>query len=193
MEKLQKYSKIALKIIQILTVILIAVAACCLVGMVVLLVLGKQIPFTSLSLGCLSFTVAPGHGLEVSSGSYILLMAGALFGLSMALVILHLLKKIIKPMTEGKPFAASAAPCIRKIAWIYLAGDLVFQAVLHAISYSAFYQLKLHELLAGDIIPQVRYQADFSLNSLFIFGILLLLSLVFRYGQQLQQLSDETV
>ena len=193
MEKLQKFSKAALRVIQVMTVLTIAAAACCLVGIAVLLALGERIPFTSLTLGCLSFTVASGHGLEVSSGSYMLIMAGSLFALSMALIILQLLKKILRPMTEGKPFAAPVAPTIKKIAWIYLIGDGIFQVLVHAICYSQFYQLKLYELLGGDIITEVRYQADFSLNSLFVFGILLLLSLVFRYGQQLQQLSDETV
>ena len=51
----------------------------------------------------------------------------------------------------------------------------------------------LNLLLLSERIPKVQFKFIFDLRFLFVAGILLLLSYIFQYGEQLQQLSDETI
>ena len=51
----------------------------------------------------------------------------------------------------------------------------------------------LHLLLLSEKISHVEFMFVFDLSFLVVYGVLLLLSYIFRYGEELQQLSDETL
>ena len=51
----------------------------------------------------------------------------------------------------------------------------------------------LPNLLLSDKITEVDFFFVFDFSFLLVVGILLLLSYIFRYGEELQQLSDETL
>ena len=192
MEKIQKFSKIALNIIKVLMVLdLIALALVLGVSIFFLALSPSALPLTSLDFGPLQVILSAEGG--VPSRSFLLLFLSAGLTGSLGFVILLLLKKILQPMTQGRPFAGQVAPGIRKIAWCYLVSDFLRQIITHGLGAVAFRQLQQLNLLALPEIARIQYNAEFSLNGLFVFGILLLLSYVFQYGQQLQQLSDDTI
>ena len=106
---------------------------------------------------------------------------------------LRTIQDILKPMSEGKPFDKSVSSSLRKLSFITLiaggiieAGKIVLSAfMLHSINLDALFN---PELVAG-------YTVDFVLdgNMILLFAVLYLMSHVFRYGEELQQLSDETL
>lgn len=106
---------------------------------------------------------------------------------------LRTIQDILKPMSEGKPFDKSVSSSLRKLSFITLiaggiieAGKTVLSAfMLHSINLDALFN---PELVAG-------YTVDFVLdgNMIVLFAVLYLMSHVFRYGEELQQLSDETL
>ena len=55
------------------------------------------------------------------------------------------------------------------------------------------YGYQLNALLLSDKITKVTFNYSFDFSFLLIAAVLYLLSLVFSYGQELQQLSDETL
>ncbi|MBQ1378420.1 MAG: hypothetical protein IIY76_00260, partial [Erysipelotrichaceae bacterium] len=51
----------------------------------------------------------------------------------------------------------------------------------------------LEQLFKEGVVKNIMIRYNFSMTPLFVGGILFLLSYVFEYGEELQQLSDETL
>lgn len=113
----------------------------------------------------------------------------AVFGIY---VILKL-KRIFNPMSRGLPFQSSVSKAMTRLAWAVLVYGIA-SVLLEFGLYTVMYQtLDLGHLLLNDIVEAVNLKivanGDFVVWSVILF----LLSHVFRYGEQLQQLSDETL
>jgi len=103
------------------------------------------------------------------------------------------LRKVLQAMAEGKPFHAGISKQIRKLAVYELVVgiiDNVANCVVPMISFDSF---ALKSILISDKIAAVSYAPTFDIGFLIVVGITLLLSYVFAYGEQLQNLSDETL
>lgn len=107
--------------------------------------------------------------------------------------IVKSIRAILAPMKNGEPFHNTISLHLHKLSryTCSLGIGLNLLVMISQILITKAYDL--HLLLLSERIPHVTFQYTFDLSFLFIAGILLLLSYVFRYGEQLQQLSDETV
>ena len=96
-------------------------------------------------------------------------------------------------MKEGNPFTVSVSSKIKRLAQIQLFGGLA-ATILKAIGESAsILNFNLMDLFNLNVVERVSINYSFDLNFLFIAFIFYLLSYVFQYGEELQQLSDETL
>lgn len=102
-------------------------------------------------------------------------------------------RRLLAPMKEGLPFHGSAAACLRRLALLSLVIGVVLNASEIANQLLTSHICGLEGLLVGEKIVAVELHSKLRLSCLVVSGVLLLLSYVFRYGQSLQQLSDETV
>lgn len=102
-------------------------------------------------------------------------------------------RRLLSPMKEGLPFHESAAACLRRLALLSLIIGVVLNASEIASQLLTDYIYGLEGLLLGEKIIGMELHSKLKLSCLVVSGVLLLLSYVFRYGQTLQQLSDETV
>ncbi|MBR5230909.1 MAG: hypothetical protein IKW00_01525 [Clostridia bacterium] len=103
------------------------------------------------------------------------------------------LRKVLQAMAEGNPFHAGISKQIRKLAFFELVVgilDNVANSIVPMISFDSF---ALKNILLSDKIAAVTYAPVFDIGFLIVVGITLLLSYVFAYGEQLQNLSDETL
>lgn len=103
------------------------------------------------------------------------------------------IRNILQPMTLGQPFHNAVSTNLKKLAWYSIAYYLTENALTSlstALSVNAY---RLQELLISDKITGVTFQYEFDLTFLIFSAVLLLLSYIFRYGEELQQLSDETL
>ena len=125
-------------------------------------------------------------GIVISLIASILICAILWYGLKV-------LREVLVPMKDGRPFDQGISAKIRKLAWITLLGGGIAE-VVRAVG-SAF------EVLSYDI-PSLFNMANvanvglnYSISLWFVIVALLLffLSYVFRYGEQLQRESDETL
>ena len=101
--------------------------------------------------------------------------------------------RIMEPMTQGKPFDSAVSANLKKLAMVALiAGGLyeVSMAIVPAVSYGYY---DLYRLFNPEMVTGVTVEYRIDLWFLLLFGILQLASYVFRYGEELQQLSDETL
>lgn len=108
-------------------------------------------------------------------------------------LILKSIQTILAPMKNGEPFHNTVSIQLGKIAK-YVCGlgiGMNLEKIISNILLVKAYDLNL--LLLSEKVPHVEFHFDFDFSFLLVSGILLLLSYVFRYGEELQQLSDETL
>ncbi len=102
-------------------------------------------------------------------------------------------RDILKPMKVGQPFDHTVSTNLKKLGWVILIGGTVANA-LGALAETIMVRMyHIEELISTEKIKSFMY--SFRIDSSYILcGILVLfLSYIFRYGQQLQQASDETL
>ena len=103
------------------------------------------------------------------------------------------IRRLLAPMKAGLPFHDSAAACLKRLAILSLVIGVVLNVSELASRLLTDQVYGLSELLLSDRILGVQMHGKPDLSCLVVSGVLLLLSYVFRYGQELQRLSDETL
>ena len=103
------------------------------------------------------------------------------------------IRNILAPMKNGEPFHNTVSVNLNRLSrYVCSLGiGLNLQEIISNILLTKAYDL--HLLLLSEKISQVEFMFVFDFSFLFVAAILLLLSYIFRYGEQLQQLSDETL
>lgn len=151
--------------------------------------------YQEVDVGLLSLTIGEGYA---PSTSIVLLTAAVQLGIGLSALLLSRLlllrfRDILKPMKEGQPFHDSVGRNLKKAALYVVIWGLVknLGAALELALIVTKYQLP--SLLLSDKITQVSFIAPSDLGFLFVAAVLLLLSYIFRYGESLQRLSDETL
>ena len=203
MEKMKKTAGILDTLCHILQICCIVAAVAALVGV---LIVGafflfdlrpEQVAsgYESLDLGFLELTLAEAVTPEPAA---VLLNASVDMGLGAVMAVLAWLcvrcvRRVLSPMKEGLPFHRTAAEGTKKLAFLTILLGVISNA---ADMISLFLTVKTYQptqvLLSDKVIAtQLNYELD--LSFLVIAAVLLLLSYIFSYGQQLQQLSDETL
>ena len=103
------------------------------------------------------------------------------------------IREILKPMTEGKPFDAIVSINLKKLAKLSIVIGILVNVILLAEQIVAVFLYDLPGLLISEKIVHVAGMFKVDLSFLIYWAIFSLLSYVFRYGQELQQFSDETL
>lgn len=116
-----------------------------------------------------------------------------LFCLISAFYMVKAVRQILEPMKMAQPFHNIVSTNLKKLARYscVLGIKLNLMNIISKILVIKAYDL--HILLLSERIPQLEFHLNFDLSFLFIAAVLLLLSYIFRYGEELQQLSDETL
>lgn len=124
-------------------------------------------------------------------------IAAEMFLVFLCLIPSHFIVKsiraILAPMKIGEPFHNTVSVHLRKISRYVCSLGIGMNLVVIISNILLVKAFDLHILLLSEKIPHVDFFFIFDLSFLLVSGILLLLSYVFRYGEQLQQLSDETL
>lgn len=100
---------------------------------------------------------------------------------------------ILDPVSQGQPFHETISPSLRSIAIHTIILGIAYNciAISELLLYTFAYDLP--NLLISEKIAHISINYTIDISFLIVSGILLLLSYIFRYGAQLQQLSDETL
>lgn len=107
---------------------------------------------------------------------------------------IRVLREILSPMKEGRPFEQGISAKIRKLGWTILIGGGIVEVVRAISSYFEVRAYRISELLLSDAsISEISPSFSISLWFVWAAVIVFFLSYVFRSGEQLQQESDETL
>ena len=106
---------------------------------------------------------------------------------------LKVIRSILAPMKEGRPFDGEVPAGLRKLAWICLAGGGLIQLLRIASRILLVNALPMDVIFSSPAIESVEYVYMFDFGFVWMFIVMILLARIFEYGQKLQQESDETL
>lgn len=203
MEKLTKSAKTLDKVFSILysvfTALAIAAAVC--IGLLVIGYLLKLDPdmigtgYESLDFGTLELQIADGFA---PGKWFVLLQAGIMLALSCVCILIgrqgiRYIRAILQPMTLGQPFDGAVSTNLKKLSVLSIILGITLNVCLLVEQAMTVFAYDLSNLLISEKITRITVNYDLDLTFLLFSAFLLLLSYVFHYGEELQQLSDETV
>ena len=151
--------------------------------------------FSSFDVGFLEIEIAK----EFSPDPWLILLQAAILLLGACIVIYHTrrgiacIRQILKPMAEEKPFDSIVGANLRKLAKLSIVIGIQCNIILIAEQLVLIFKYDLPGLLLSEKIANVGFNLKVDLSFVIVWAILMLLSYVFRYGEELQQLSDETL
>lgn len=105
---------------------------------------------------------------------------------------LQLLRRVLKPMAEQRPFSGTGKT-LRKLGVVSLAIALIENGTDYWLHFVIEHSYDLERLFQGSLITDVDFLFQIDYTFLLAAAVFFLLSGVFRYGEELQQLSDETL
>jgi len=202
-KKLTKTASILDRILHIVSIVIKIVAVALVVGLGILAAafLFDLAPnmvgtgYNHADLGFVTFTVAenylPDHRIIWCEVAMEMILS--LICMVPAHFSVKAIRSILAPMKNGEPFHNTVSINLKKLAnyTCSLGIGLNLQKIISNIFLVKAYDLQL--LLLSEKIRHVEFMFVFDFSFLIIYGVLLLLSYIFRYGEQLQQLSDETL
>ncbi len=203
MNNLSNTAKKLDKVFEITHIVLGALAIACIVGVALIAVayILKWDPsrigtgYENFDIGFLELTVAescaPDKWLVLLQGAVTLLVGCRLAYDSRRGV--GYIREILRPMTEEKPFDSIVSTNLKKLAKLSINLGILINIIKLFEQIMVVFVYDFPGLLISEKITHVGGMFSVDLTFLIYWAILLLLSYVFRYGEHLQQLSDETL
>lgn len=105
---------------------------------------------------------------------------------------IQLLRKVLRPIIGSRPFSGTGI-LLKKLGWISLIIAAVQNLADWGMLYIMEYQYRFADFFLGSIITDVDFQFEPDATFIIVAIVVFILSGVFRYGEELQQLSDETL
>ena len=203
MNNLSNTAKKLDKVLEIAHIVFGALAIACIVGVALIAVayilrldpdmIGNG--YENFDIGFLELTLAEGCAPDKW---LVLLQAAITLAVSCRLMYdarrgVGYIREILHPMKEEKPFDAVVSTNLRKLARLSINLGILGNIISLSEQIMTVFVYDLPGLLISEKITHVGGMFNVDLTFLIYWAILLLLSYVFRYGEQLQQLSDETL
>jgi len=201
MEKLSKISKVVDKILMVAYRILIITCVVCTVLLGVLYFVdgtGETMVEGTWSIGVGEIDLVLAENTvnnEMMKAEVIFLLSAMVAGVIFSGYAIKVLRSILAPMIQEKPFVGSVSGDLKKLGWILIIGSVAYgiiQTIAQVLLYKAF---DIQNLLLSEKIVDVKYTISTVIDvKTILLGVLLfLLSHVFCYGEKLQQQDDETL
>jgi hypothetical protein len=117
----------------------------------------------------------------------------ALLVIALTCYMVKQLRNVLAPMIEGQPFKGTVSGNIKKLGIAVIVSGFVGDVAESVMSNFAFYMYDIAELILSDNISEIMVNSEISLDSILVGVLVIMLSHVFRYGEELQQQADETL
>ena len=198
-EKFVKTSKVIDRILKILQGFLVAGVIVSAVFIPLVAIFGEKMVVNepSLTVGEVTLRLAGDaeqflnlSGLRVS---LIIVLLSTLIACVAAWLCLRKAREILVPMKEGRPFETGTAERIRELALLVLIGGGIAEVGSAVGRVFAIKAYDIPALINHPAIEDVTFNITIRLWFVVVALVLFFLSFVFRYGEQLQRESDETL
>lgn len=198
-KKLDTFFKVSQRIIKIAMIVAVGVVAVLTVANFVNPDAVIAEGYYSIDVGSVTINLTEGYSTEDNNMvlSYVWIAMGLAAAAGVAVYYaLGQVRKILQPMTEGNPFHPTVSTNIRKIAYVSIVLGVIANVVSFLQSFGAvamIEKIKLLDYVKEGTIQSITANSQIDLTFLVVFFILLLVSYIFRYGEELQQQVDETL
>ena len=203
MNNLSNTAKKLDKVLEIVHIVFGALAIACIVGVALIAAayILKWDPsmigtgYENFDIGFLELTVAESYAPDKW---LVLLQAAITLAVSCRLLYdgrrgVGYIREILHPMTEEKPFDTIVSTNLKKLAKLSINLGILYNIILLSEQIITVFVYDLPGLLISEKISHVGGMFQVDLTFVVYWAVLLLLSYIFRYGEELQQLSDETL
>lgn len=203
MNNLSNTAKKLDKVLEIVHIVFGALAIACIVGVALIAAayLLKWDPsmigtgYENFDIGFLELTVAESYAPDKW---LVLLQAAITLAVSCRLLYdgrrgVGYIREILHPMTEEKPFDTIVSTNLKKLARLSINLGILYNIIILSEQIITVFVYDLPGLLISEKISHVGGMFQVDLTFVVYWAVLLLLSYIFRYGEELQQLSDETL
>lgn len=195
-----KMANILDKIFHFIQVLNIVLGIICLFGILIVFAgfgLGIAQPADTLTIhqGYLILKIAEQYTMSANRGfSYgIVLSLSLSIEVFMIYKVCYYIRRILKPMKEERPFENYIADDFKNLGIFVLVYGLISNVLEMIQTTMDFNYYGLQHLADSDYVVSAECRFQFDMRFMIVFLILLLVSFIFRYGADLQQLSDETL
>ena len=198
MEKMKKTARILDTVMKILQVFAIVAAAMILTADIAYLIDGesggafsRSMSDYSLSLNGILITPETATSMNVDFPA--LLTCVTVRGIILCAVVwfgLRLMRHILGPMKEGRPFDESVSRDFTRFGWFTVIAGVVANVVSEAAKSILLRAIDFAQAEGGAV---VGVEHEWDLTFVLIAAFLFLFSYIFRYGEELQRQSDETL
>ncbi|MBQ2689432.1 MAG: DUF2975 domain-containing protein [Solobacterium sp.] len=150
----------------------------------------------SISVGNLTIAVKEGPAVRDPAALrrwFLAAAATAMIVMAVICIGLRTVRRILKPMKEGRPFDTDIPASLKRLGWIVIAGGILSSALETFSSgflWEAYDSTKIFNM---DLVTGWTYRASFDLSFIAVAFVLFQLSYVFSYGEELQREADETL
>lgn len=148
-----------------------------------------------LSLGSITIRIAPEYLPDPESAVY-LDTATILFSIAACVIDyfrFHSICGILDPLEEGRPFHHETVIHTRRLGWLTVISGITAIAANAVLYFFEFRAYNIGELFISEKITHVTTNIQMEFDFIIYAVVLFLLSYIFKHGEQLQQLSDETL
>lgn len=200
MNKVMKISKVLNTIAGIARMLLKVAAIVTAVAVVIVMFVSgsndiwADVDYT-LHLGQLTLELIP-DGMIAPESVRLMLLGSLVLAVPLFLLAakwLGIVQGILSPMSEGKPFDSRVSDSLRKLSFITLITGFIGQSANMGLTALELSNVRLDTLFNSARVANHTVTMEMDMGFLLVFGVLYLMSYVFRYGEELQALSDETL
>ncbi|MBQ3194074.1 MAG: hypothetical protein IJB59_10980 [Oscillospiraceae bacterium] len=203
MNNLSSTAKKLDRVLEIAHIVLGALAIACFVGVALIAAAHLfqldpdqiGVGYENFDIGFLELTVAqayaPSKWLVLVQAGLTLITCGHLMKAGRQGV--GYVREILHPMTEEKPFDSIVSTNLKKLAKLSIELGILYNILILIDQIMTVFVYDIPGLLISEKIAHVGGMFKVDLTFLIYWAFLMLLSYVFRYGEELQQLSDETI
>lgn len=196
MDKIIKTSKTIQAILKVLFWLIAAISTASFITIAAVLAFqGDEITFDGISviIGNYSLFLNQEYTLQQFIPVLCMTLVNVVLWGVLSCYVIRILLTIFQPMSQGEPFHAAISDALKKLANVVLVFGIVgilLQIATNLIFYNAF---DIPSLFNSDKVTSCSLSLTSDGSFLLWFFLLRLFSHIFRYGEALQQLSDETL
>ena len=120
-------------------------------------------------------------------------MVTVVIAVTVTCYMIRILRKVLAPMIEGTPFCGTVSGHMKKLGLVVMIGGIIMDITAAVVSNIALAMYDLTQFFLPDVISHITVQNDINLEHVLVGVLVIMLSHVFRYGEELQQQADETL
>lgn len=196
MEKITKTSNIIKTILKILFWISAVVSVVSLVAILIALFANgdaTKVDNLSITLGSYSLLLNQEYSLQQLTPLLCITLANVFILGILSCYTIKTLQSVFEPMSQGKPFSTTISSALKKLSYVVLLMGIIGIILQTATNYMFFNAFDIPTLFSKDRVISCSISIVSDGNFIIWFVILRLISHIFKYGETLQQLSDETL